>query len=121
VQIKVLPAEHNCPTTKLVEGKMATQGWVADRLSDWVKKNPHKGTKEAKEKLESEFGIKLKYSKAWSGMKVALEQIHGRYEESFQLLFNWKAQMEISQPGSIIEIEVEKIGKKCVSREYLLP
>jgi len=54
-------------------------------------------------------------------MKVALEQIHGRYEESFQLLFNWKAQMEISQPGSIIEIEVEKIGKKCVSREYLLP
>jgi len=100
---------------------MATQGWVADRLSDWVKKNPHKGTKEAKEKLESEFGIKLKYSKAWSGMKVALEQIHGRYEESFQLLFNWKAQMEISQPGSIIEIEVEKIGKKCVSREYLLP
>jgi len=51
VQIKVLPAEHNCPTTKLVEGKMATQGWVADRLSDWVKKNPHKGTKEAKEKL----------------------------------------------------------------------
>jgi len=29
--------------------------------------------------------------------------------------------MEISQPGSIIEIEVEKIGKKCVSREYLLP
>jgi len=34
VQIKVLPAEHNCPTTKLVEGKMATQGWVADRLSD---------------------------------------------------------------------------------------
>ena len=54
-------------------------------------------------------------------MKVALEQIHGRYEESFQLLFNWKAQMEISQLGSIIEIEVEKIGKKCVSREYLLP
>jgi len=51
VQIKVLPAEHNCPTSKLVEGKMATQGWVADRLSDWVKKNPHKGTKEAKEKL----------------------------------------------------------------------
>ena len=120
VQIKVLPAEHNCPTTKLVEGKMATQGWVADRLSDWVKKNPHRGTKDAKEKLESDYGIKLKYSKAWSGMKVALEQIHGKYEESFQLLFNWKAQMEISQPGSIIEIDLEKIGKKmCFRRMFV--
>ena len=99
---------------------MAIHGWVADRLSDWVKKNPHRGTKGAKEKLESDYGIKLKYFKAWSGMKVALEQIHGKYEESFQLLFNWKAQMEISQPGSIIEIDLEKIGKKCVSGECLL-
>ena len=98
---------------------MATQGWVADMLSDWVKKNPHKGTKDAKEKLESDYGIKLKYSKAWSVMKVALEQIHGKYEESFQLLFNWKAQMEISQPGSIIEIEIEKLGKKDVFQEII--
>jgi hypothetical protein len=46
-----------------------------------VKKNPHKGTKDAKEKLESDYEIKLKYSKAWSGIKVALEKIHGKYEE----------------------------------------
>lgn len=42
MQIKVLPEDHNCPTTKLVGGKMATQSWVADMLADWVKKNPHK-------------------------------------------------------------------------------
>ena len=43
VQIKVLPAEHNCPTTKLRESKMTTQGWVADRLSEWVRKNSNSG------------------------------------------------------------------------------
>ena len=48
MQIKVLPAEHNCPTTKLRERKMATQGWVADRLFEWVKHNPSKGAKDAK-------------------------------------------------------------------------
>ena len=89
VQIKVLPAEHNCATTKLREGKMASQGWCADRLGDWVKKNPKKGAKEAKEKLEGDYGIQLKYSKSWSGLKLALDQIHGTYEESFQLIFNW--------------------------------
>ena len=62
--------------------------------------------------MESEYGIKLKYSKAWSGLKVALEQIHGKYEESFQLLFNWAAQLEISSPGSRVQIELEKVGKK---------
>jgi len=50
VQIKKLPAEHNCPSTKLRETKMATQGWCADRLFDWINKNSHKGPKEAKEK-----------------------------------------------------------------------
>jgi len=88
LQIKVLPAEHNCPTTKLRESKMATQGWVADRLGEWVKKNPSKGAKDVKEKVEGDYGIKLKYSKAWSCLKLALEQVHGKYEESFQFLFN---------------------------------
>ncbi|WVZ84632.1 hypothetical protein U9M48_031641 [Paspalum notatum var. saurae] len=73
IQIKVCPADHNCPTTKLKEGKMATQDWVADRLSDWLKKNPNKGAKDAKEKLEADFGIKLKYNKAWCGRQIALQ------------------------------------------------
>lgn len=75
---------------------MATQGWVADRLTDWLKKNPEKRPKDAKEKVEGDYGIKLKYSKAYSGMKLALQQIPGKYEESFQMLFYWKAQLEIS-------------------------
>jgi hypothetical protein len=112
LQIKKLPSVHNCATTKLRVGKMATQGWCADRLADWLKKNPTKGASDCKEKLESDFGIKLKYSKAWSGMKVALEQIHGKYEESFQLLFNWATQIEKVSPGSYIQIDVEKVGKK---------
>ncbi|CAO2163110.1 unnamed protein product, partial [Urochloa humidicola] len=54
----------------------------ADRLGDWVKKNPKARPKDAKDKLEGDFGIKLKYSKAWPGLKVALDQIHG-VEASF--------------------------------------
>ena len=68
--------------------------------------------KEVKKKLEGDFRIKLKYSKVWSDLKVALDQIHGKYEESFQLLFNWAAQLEISSPRSRVQIELEKIGKK---------
>jgi hypothetical protein len=31
---------------------MASQGWCVDRLADWLKKNPRKGAKDAKEKLK---------------------------------------------------------------------
>ncbi|EAZ15920.1 hypothetical protein OsJ_31341 [Oryza sativa Japonica Group] len=51
---KVLPFDHNCASTKLREGKMATQGWIADIIGDWVKKNPQKKAKDAKEKLEEQ-------------------------------------------------------------------
>lgn len=91
---------------------MATQGWVADNLGYWLKKNPEKGAKAAKEKLEEQYEIKLKYSKAWYGMKLALKQIHGSYEKSFQLLFNWAAEVEQVCPGSLLEIDVHKVGKK---------
>ena len=37
VQIKKLPFVHECSTTKLLDGKMSTQGWVADRLGDRLK------------------------------------------------------------------------------------
>uniref|UniRef100_A0A0A9B029 Uncharacterized protein n=1 Tax=Arundo donax TaxID=35708 RepID=A0A0A9B029_ARUDO len=99
---------------------MATQGWVVDRLGDWLKKNPNKGPKAAKEKLEEDYQIRLKYSKAWSGMKLALNQIHGKYEESFQMLFNWKAQMEMNCLGMIVEIELQKVGKKMLFKRIFV-
>jgi hypothetical protein len=45
-------------------------------------------------------------------MKVALDQMHGSYEDSFPLLFNWKAEVEQKSPGSIIEIELLKNENK---------
>jgi len=91
---------------------MASQGWIADKLGDWLKKNPDKGAKAAKEKLEEQYDIKVKYSRAWAGMKLALNQVHGTYTDSFQELSNWAAQIEKTSPGSLVEIDVKKVGKK---------
>jgi hypothetical protein len=112
LQIKSLPEEHNCSTTKLCEGRMATQEWVADHLTDWVKTNPGKGALAAKEKLEEQYKIKLKYSKAWSGLKLDSMKVHGTYNNSFQELFNWASEIAKECPGSVLEINVEKVGRR---------
>jgi hypothetical protein len=36
---------------------MTTQGWVANRLIEWVKNNPNKVAKDAKDKVEADYVI----------------------------------------------------------------
>jgi hypothetical protein len=91
---------------------MASQSWVADRLAEWVKTNPDKGAKFAKEKIEEEYRIKLRYSKAWAGLRLAKQQVHGTYNVSFQHLFNWAAEIARICPGSVLEYDVHKVGNK---------
>ena len=120
VQIKKLPFVHECSSTKLLDSRMATQGQVADRLGDWLKANPTATAKEAQSKLQGDYNIKLRYSKAWASMKLALDHIHGKYEESFQNLFNFKAELEEKSPGSIVEIDMKKhANNMCFRRVFV--
>jgi len=41
-----------------------------------------------------------------------MDKIHWKYEDSFQLLFNWAFQIKQVSPGSIVEIDLEKIEDK---------
>ncbi|XP_066160641.1 uncharacterized protein [Oryza sativa Japonica Group] len=47
-------------------------------------------------------------------MKVALEQIRGKFEESFQLLFNWKAEMEKSPSKKMCFKRIFVALKPCI-------
>ncbi|XP_078153161.1 uncharacterized protein LOC144548368 [Carex rostrata] len=110
--VKLLPDEHTCPSTTMVDGKMASKSWVSDRVGDWLRKHPSAGAKEVKNKLEDEFHVKVTYRKAWLGRQGAIDQIHGKWEESFQLLYNFKAELEKRCPGSIVEVDCKSDGNK---------
>jgi hypothetical protein len=119
-QIKVLPHEHTCPSTSMVDGNMASKSWISERVGDWLRKNPSAGAKAVKNKLEDEYHIKVSYDKAWKGRKAALEQIHGTWEGSFQMLYNFKAELENRCPGSVIEVDCKKNGNKmCFSKIFV--
>jgi predicted transglutaminase-like protease len=54
------------------------------------------------------------YNKALSGRQVAIDQIHGSWEESFHLLYNFKIELENKCLGSFIEINCKMIDNKMV-------
>jgi len=56
----------------------------------------------------------------WSGKKSAMDDIHGTWEESFIMLWRFKAALEETCPGSIVEIDCKKIkGKIHFSRMFV--
>jgi len=65
-----------------VKGKEASKVWIADRAKEVLKSNPVMGAKKLKDQLEQQFPIKLSYNKVWEERQLALEGLHGTWEDS---------------------------------------
>lgn len=62
------------------------------------------------ETLQTQFNIDLSYNKVWAGMKKAKDELHGTREQSFKMLWGFKAALEEACPRSIVEIDCKKVG-----------
>jgi hypothetical protein len=52
---------------------------------------------------------------------MALEQLKGMWDDSFEDAFRFKAEVEKTNPGNLVDIEYEQVGKKKDLQECLLP
>ncbi|CAN6249838.1 unnamed protein product [Urochloa humidicola] len=112
-QIKKLQPKHTCASTsKLKHNSMATNAWVRDRVIDVLREEPTTGAAFLKKELEKKYNIQLSYYVVWDGRKMALEQIEGKWDDSFDHAYSFKAEVERTNPGSLVEIEYAQVGKK---------
>jgi hypothetical protein len=91
---------------------MANQFWVRDRVVQWLKDDPSEGTTNLLKKLEEKYLIKLSYWVVYNGRQLALEEVLGKWDDSFDYAFAFKAEIERSSPGRIVHIDYEKFGTK---------
>ncbi|WVZ64280.1 hypothetical protein U9M48_013826 [Paspalum notatum var. saurae] len=112
-KIKKMPHAHTCQSTGKVEKNcMASNHWVRDRVLDWLAKDPTIGAKALKKRLEEQYHLQLSYWVVWDGRNMALEQLKGKWDDSFEHVFSFKAEVEKTNPGSLVDIEFEQVGKK---------
>lgn len=109
VMVTNVENEHECLTSSRKPSSMASQSWVADRALPILRKKPETSAAEVQEKLEEDFGITLKYWTVWKGRERAMRILYGTWEESFQLLYSFKAEIELRSPGSIVEIDTKDV------------
>jgi len=78
--------------------KNATKFWICEKVKDWLIEDATLGAKEHRK-------VSISYKRVWDGGKLALKELYGDWDSSFDNLFRFKSQVEISCPGSIIEID----------------
>lgn len=99
---------------------MASSGWIADRAKEIMTTEPNIGPKALQDRLEKKYNVTLRYGRTWEGLQKAKDDIHGSWEASFQLLWSFKAEVERSMPGSIVDIDVNAMGEKVFFRRLFV-
>jgi hypothetical protein len=84
--------------------------WVASKAASILRIEPNIGAKELQTRLQTTHGCEIPYHNVWRGKAKALEEVYGKWDDNFELLFRWKAEVMKRSPGSIVEIDVLLVG-----------
>jgi hypothetical protein len=115
LQVTVLIEEHTCTSSARRKTTTPTSAWVASKVIHLLKKESNMGPKELRKRLEEKYKCEIHYDTVWKGRQLAIKELHGSWEESFQMLFNWRAEV-LHQQGSLFyrTSQSESLGGKHI-------
>ncbi|KAM0857360.1 hypothetical protein ACQ4PT_048542 [Festuca glaucescens] len=104
-EIKKNSIDHTCPPRAgepEEKSKLAKTRWLADAIIDSLRETPSLGPTALISKISEKFDIKIPYMRMFYAKEMALDRINGPWNESFQLLYTFKAEVEMASPGSVV-------------------
>ena len=78
---------------------MANIGWVAERAIPLLKRNPQMGPKQVQDDLNYKYKVGIPYQTVYNGTKRAADKLFGKWDDSFDWLYRFKAEIELRSPG----------------------
>lgn len=119
--VKVNPYRHTFSSRRSSKKmKNATKFWVCETVLDWVREDPCVGAKEMQRRIKDKYKCQIPYKRVYAGRELALDKVYGRSQDSFDMLFRWKVEVERRCPESVVIIEYHTINeKRCFSRIFV--
>ena len=120
-QIKKNPHQHTCPPGGgggKAKTKLAKTRWVADAILDWLRETPTLGPTALHGKLFEKYKIDIPYMRIFCAKEMTLDRINGPWNESFQLLYTFKSEVEAASPGSVVEIDKHTVTYKIKGKSF---
>ncbi|CAN6333835.1 unnamed protein product, partial [Urochloa humidicola] len=99
VRVQINKYAHKCASRSRVLGTMASQAWIAERAIPLLKKKSDLGAADIKSILEDKYNIEIKYQTAWYGRQRAADKLFGKWDDCFDWLYRFKAEVELRAPG----------------------
>jgi len=93
---------------------MASNKWVAERIVDLLREDPDIKPKELEKRLNKRYSIQIPYDRVFRGKERAMDIIYGKWDDSYNLLPTYKAELLRVVPDSIVDIDTEKDEKDDV-------
>ena len=80
--------KHTCESSARRKTTTPTSAWVASKAVHRLRKKTTMSPKELQDTLHDEHKCIIYYDTDCKGRQIALRELYGKWEESFQLLFN---------------------------------
>lgn len=107
------PVAHDCTSRRRTKTlKNASKFWVCEKVKDWLIEDATLGAKELQRRLKDNHKVKVHYKRVYMGKQLALNELYGDWDNSFDNLYRFKATIESSSPGSIFVIDHHTIKDK---------
>jgi hypothetical protein len=74
--------------------------------------DPSMGPKQLWKELQDEHKCEIHYDTVAAGRKIAMKELFGSWEKSFQMLYNWRADVPKHSPNNVIEIDIQMVDGK---------
>ncbi|KAK1679119.1 hypothetical protein QYE76_039967 [Lolium multiflorum] len=113
---------HRCPPQggePEVKIKLAKTRWLADRILDWLRETPSLSPTALQKKMVEKFDIKVPYMRMFYAKEMALDKVNGPWNESFQLLYTFKVEVEMASPCSVVAIDKHTVPYKLKSGKVM--
>ena len=74
--------------------KNATKYWVCEKVKDWLIEYATLGATELQQKLKEYYKVKIHYKSVYMGKLLALKQLYGDWNSSFDNIYRFKAEVD---------------------------
>jgi len=97
---------------------MASQAWVVERAIPLLKRKTGMGLKAVRDELQVKYKIEIPYQTIVYGRQRTANKLFGKWDDSFDWLYKFKAEVEMRSPGSILEIDTETVEDKVHFKRF---
>lgn len=103
---------HSCTQSNNGGNRSATQGWIADVVTDKLKSDGDVSVAELRKWLTKNYNVNVPYLRVFRGKEQAYTNIYGKWDDSFIKIDDFKEELRNRNPGSVVDIDFDTNGDK---------